>query len=326
MKKNKILIRVDGSTKIGLGHLVRCIALAQMLKSDFDISFVCIEIPSSSQREIKGLEFNLIIINKEEEFLLFVNNEVIVVLDHYGADSNYQKNIKNKGCKLVCIDDLHDKVFFADLIINHAPNVVPSDYMAQVDTQFALGLDYVLLRPAFLKKAKETITYKSINTAFICFGGADVRNITQTTVDILKNDARFKKIIIVTGAVYNYLSQLEQSISNDKRFFSYNSIDSNTMTNLIEEAQLAIVPASGILQEVLAIGCKVVSGMYVENQKNIFENYRALEAFQSAENFSDTDLIRAIDASFKDKSTFVNKFIDGRSGERLLRQFIELGK
>ena len=42
----------------------------------------------------------------------------IVVLDGYHFDTNYQTKIKQKGCKLVCIDDLHDKHFVADIIIH----------------------------------------------------------------------------------------------------------------------------------------------------------------------------------------------------------------
>jgi len=34
---HKIYIRADGGKEIGLGHLVRCFALALMLKDDFEI-------------------------------------------------------------------------------------------------------------------------------------------------------------------------------------------------------------------------------------------------------------------------------------------------
>jgi UDP-2,4-diacetamido-2,4,6-trideoxy-beta-L-altropyranose hydrolase len=323
LKKSKVFLRVDGNAQIGLGHLVRCIALAQMLKDDFEIFFACSAIPENIN-EVKKLGFNLLIIKSEEDFLLLLKNDVIVVLDHYGLDSNYQKAIKDKGCKLVCIDDLHDKEFFADLIINHAPNMVPSDYQAQIYTRYALGLDFVLLRPVFLNKAKQTIVNKAIQTAFVCFGGADTKNITQTAVNILKADLRFKKVIVVTGAAYNYLNELKGSVANNTKVSLYHAIDPETMSNLIAEADLAIVPASGILQEVLAVGCKVISGMYIENQKNIFNSYKALGAFESAENFSDADLLHAIDVSLKSEDVPNKKFIDGKSGKRLLKCFKQL--
>lgn len=296
-----------------------------MLQTNFEITFACKEIPESSLKEIEKLGFGLLIINNEEDFLSLLKKDIIVVLDHYGLDSNYQKNIKDRGCKLVCIDDLHDKTFYADLIINHAPNTAPSDYNAQTYTQFALGFDYVLLRPAFLRKTRERVKNKTIQTVFVCFGGADNKNVTQTVVNILKNDTRFNKIIIVTGGAYNYLNQLKQSVTTDTRFSLYHSIDAEMMAGLIAEAQLAIVPASGILQEVLAIGCEIISGMYVNNQKYIFENYNALGAIESADDFSDQKLVAAINASFK-RTDVTSRFIDGKSDIRLLNSFNQLVK
>ena len=51
--KPKVYIRADGSHDIGLGHLIRCIALAHMLKNDFDITFVCKEIPEKIKSDWK---------------------------------------------------------------------------------------------------------------------------------------------------------------------------------------------------------------------------------------------------------------------------------
>ncbi|HEY4323083.1 MAG TPA: UDP-2,4-diacetamido-2,4,6-trideoxy-beta-L-altropyranose hydrolase [Mucilaginibacter sp.] len=323
MENKKISIRADGGSEIGLGHIVRCIALAQMLMKDFDINFVCKQIPETSIQDIKKLGFGFRSIKNEDEFLDSITADTIVVLDHYGLDTQYQKAIKEKGYKLVCIDDLHDKEFFADLIINHAPNIEPSAYQAQTYTQFALSLEYVLLRPAFLKKAKEAVNIKITQTAFVCFGGSDIKNITQTTVDILKKDTRLKKIIIVVGAGYNYFDLLKESVEDDARFYLYHSIDSEKMAELISESQLAIVPSSGILLEVLAIGCNIISGMYIENQKYVFDNFKSLGAFENAEDFSGINLTSAINKTFYKKSS-VKKLIDGYSDRRLLNNFRQL--
>jgi UDP-2,4-diacetamido-2,4,6-trideoxy-beta-L-altropyranose hydrolase len=321
---DKMFIRVDGNDQIGLGHLVRCVALAQMLKEDFNITFVCKEILDPTRNEIVKLGFSLITINNEDSFLSALTGNEIVVIDHYGLDSTYQEKIKDKNCKLVCIDDLHNKAFFADLIINPAPSVRPGHYQAQVYTQFALGLDYVLLRPEFFGQMQKAMTDEPTQTVFVCFGGADSKNITQTVVDILEKDTRFKKIIVVTGSAYNHLDQLKRKIDR-KRFALYHGVDAKKMAVLIAKAQLAIVPASGILQEVIAVGSKIISGMYVENQKYVFENYKSLGAFVSAEDFSVEHLTSAIDKAFQDRSER-KILIDGKSPERLLNTFLQLAK
>ena len=322
--KNKIYFRADGNAEIGLGHLTRCLALAQMLQSKFDVTFLCKEIDKATVAEIHRLLFSLIEIDNEEDVFNYIGESDIVVLDHYGLTTEIQIRIKAVGCKLVCIDDIHNKTFFADLIINHAPNVKPSDYNAQHYTQFAIGLDYVLLRPIFLKLAKDLNRPNNIENAFVCFGGSDFKNITQVTVEILKQDKRFKHIDVVVGNSYQHLDQLKQIISNDERFVLHIGIDSNNVAQLIMQAGLAIVPASGILQEVLSIGCRTISGMYIDNQKNIFENYLLLNAFISAGDFSRSNIYRAIDIAFNLDYKVPTKLIDGFSGDRILRLFEQL--
>jgi len=323
LEKTKVFFRTDGNTQIGLGHLVRCIALGQMLESQFEVCFFCMEIPEDMLNEVEAYGFKVFIISKEEDFLSRLDRKIIVVLDHYGLSSDYQKTIKRSGCKLVCIDDVPDKQFFADLIINHAPNIYPSDYDAQVYTQFALGLDYVLLRPVFLKKAKEDKKGDTIETAFVCFGGSDNKDLTSLVVNLLKDDDRFKKIVVVTGAAYRNLTTLEVAVEADQRFVLYHAIDSEDLCNLLSCAQLAIVPASGIFLEALAVGIPVISGIYVDNQKNIFEKYKALDAFESAGNFSGKEIVKALDNVFVKREHKDLKLIDGKSGDRLLRAFVQ---
>src|SRR3546814_8073143 len=61
--------------------------------------------------------------------------------------------------------------------------------------------------------------------------------------------------------------------------------------------------------------------MYVENQKNIFEKYRDLNSFISADEFSDEDLKNAIDTFYSGVFQFAPRLIDGKSGIRILKYF-----
>lgn len=305
---------------------MRCLALAEMLKTYFAIIFVCKEIPVNSVDELKAFGFGFMPIKEENEFLDLLKGNEIIVLDNYDLDSAYQQAIKGKGCQLVCIDDLHDKTFFADLIINHAPDVQAQDYSAQEYTQFALGLNYVLLRPEFLNKVNAVHHRDKIEDVFVCFGGADARNITQTVVNILKDDKRFKKIIVVTGPSYQYQEALQQSVAHNPNVILHQAIDAAKMSRLMLDAQLAIVPASGVLQEVMSMKLKVISGLYVDNQQLIFENYKKLNAFESAGNFEPESILKAIEQSFLNAGKPQQTFIDGLSGKRLLKHFMALSK
>ncbi|MGZ5222319.1 MAG: UDP-2,4-diacetamido-2,4,6-trideoxy-beta-L-altropyranose hydrolase, partial [Chitinophagaceae bacterium] len=321
--QTKVYIRVDGSSEIGLGHLVRCLALAQMLKNEFAVHFASFEIPDKMIEEIEQHGFAFSRIRGEDSFFSMLTGKEIVVLDNYFFDTGYEKKIKDTGCKLVSIDDLHDKEFYADLIICQVPDIKPGDYKAQYYTQFALGPDYALLRASFLDQARKQRKVDLVETVLICFGGADNKNLTTQTLEFVLNEKRFKKIIVITGVAFNYLNELQIVIKTDARIQHYHGVNEDKMLELMGMSELAIVPASGILLEVLAVGCKVISGIYVDNQKFVFEEYKKAGFFESAEDFSKEHLNMAIDKVFS--MPYSNKkIIDGYSGQRLVKCFRQL--
>ena len=324
--KRRIYFRADGHNSIGLGHLVRCFALSQMLKEHFEITFLCKFIPSSFRNSLRDSFFGFHQIKDDNDLLEIINPDNLVVLDNYELDIFIQIQIKKIGCKLICIDDLCDRESYADLIINHAPNIKSSNYKAQFYTQFALGLDYALLRPYFLnnRKAKKNKIDVEKKVLFICFGGSDSKKITEKVIEIVRNDYRFETIFVVVGAAYENCDYLVNRTINDARYKILNDLSSEEIAEVMLKADLAIVPASGILQEALALNVDVISGMYIDNQKYIFENYLKLNAFISADCFSTTSIQNAINEYFSSDNKRTKNLIDGKSGQRLLKIFQQL--
>lgn len=268
--KDKVYIRADGGPEIGLGHLVRCMALAQMLKSEFSIHFFTKEIPPNLSNDIISQGFLLNRISSENDFFSFLTGKEIVVLDHYDFSVNYQKQIKSKGSKLVCIDDLHDKEFVADLIINHSPGINMRDYKAQPYTSFALGPRYALLRPVFLEAAKNKKVTRQIKTVMICFGGSDYKNMTKKVLEVVKEIKNFQKITVVLGAANPHLCTFDDLQLNDNRIEIFSALNEEQMCTLMMSTDLAIVPSSGILFEVVAAGCIPLTCYYADNQRKLF--------------------------------------------------------
>ncbi len=313
----KVYIRADGNSQIGLGHLVRCLALGHMLKDDFEIYFVCKEIPKSLEFELRQSGFSLVKIHTEGHFFALLNKHDIVILDHYGLDGNYQKQIKEIGCKLVCIDDLYDKEFYADLIINHSPGINPEAYKAQPYTEFALGPQYALLRKSFLLAAKENRQIKSIDTVFICFGGADPINLTLKILKVALYANVFKKVIVVTGSAYSHIQELESFLSSYASVSHYNSVNEIVMAKLLQQSDLSIIPASGILFEALACGCSVITSYYIDNQKEIFNGFRAISTATFVNDFNDIDERYLQIFSENYKFLHCKSMIDGSSDKRI---------
>src|SRR5690625_5323146 len=83
------------------------------------------------------------------------------------------------------------------------------------------------------------------------------------------------------------------------------------MAEKLDEADVAVVPSSGMLYEALSMQVKVISGMYVDNQKNMYEGFKRMNAFIDAGTFDEEMLMAAFTRvkSFKPedrKSTRLN--------------------
>jgi UDP-2,4-diacetamido-2,4,6-trideoxy-beta-L-altropyranose hydrolase len=320
--KVKIYIRVDASSKIGMGHMIRCIALSHMLIKDFEISFVCKSIPEETSHSLSKLNISVLKINNESEILKFLDAGKIVVIDHYNLGADYQRLLKKQGVKVVCIDDLHDKEFYADLIINHAPGITVNNYKAAEFTQFALGPNYVLLRPSFLKNVGKSTPSKNIKNYFVCFGGSDPENLTLKCVNLLLKKKRAKRIFAVIGPLNNALEPLQKLASEENKLNVLSNLTEVEMLSVMQQSDVAIVPASGILLEAISTGCKIISGMYVPNQKFIYTHFKDAGLFVDAGTFKITDIEKAI---FNIQSDYiVPNIFDGKSGIRLRKIFQNL--
>ncbi len=271
MNKPKIIFRADAGTQIGYGHFIRTLALAEMLKDDFDCTFVT-QIPTEYQKEEVNKVCNLVEMpsdeNKFDLFLEMLSGDEIVVLDNYFYTTAYQQRIKAKGCKLVCIDDLHDKHYVADIVINHG---IDDPHLFDVEsyTRLCLGLDWALLRSPFreVKKTREKKT-EQIENVVVCFGGVDNHNLTDQYINYLKTMyPNITNIHAIIGSFY----QTTLPVNTLSNVSFYRNVSATEVANLFSASDLAIVSASTICIEALACGTKVAAGWYVENQKEFYE-------------------------------------------------------
>lgn len=269
MRSKKIIFRADGSQSIGMGHYVRCLAFAEMLCDDFYIIFAT-RFPTDNQcNEIYKIcdELWELKDNHHDVFLEKLSGDEIVVLDNYFFDTNYQRAIKSKGDFLICIDDMHDKHYVADIVINHSLGFVREDYSLEPYSKLLVGLDWALLRSEFLNYTPLNIPKN--NEIFICFGGTDMYNLSEKVIKASQNIANIQKINVVIGELCEHKESLEELIKLDNRITLYRNLSAAKMVDLMARSILGIVPAGGILWESVFIGLPCIYGYYVDNQVDI---------------------------------------------------------
>lgn len=261
MTKRKIYFRADASATIGYGHFIRSLALADMLKNDFDCTFFTTS-PSAYQIAEMGKVCNYISLNEETKFKDFINllvGDEIVVLDNYFFTTEHQKQIKEKGCKLVCIDDMHNKHYVADVVVNHGLTDAKL-FDVEPYTRLCLGFNYALLRKPFLQESKIS---KKKNSWFISFGGTDYLNLTEKAIQAIHDDSSVDIINVVIGDAYQY----KENLSRYPKITFQKNLTAEQMADLMSQSQYAILPSSSVCIEALACGCKVAAGYFVVNQQ-----------------------------------------------------------
>ena len=262
--KRRILFRADASSEIGYGHFIRTLALADMLKEDFNCTFYT-QTPSIYQEEEAKQVCSIEPLpNDETKFGLFLDclqGDEIVVLDNYFFTPEYQKAIKAKGCKLVCVDDLHNKHYYADIIINHGCNDA-SLFDTETYTRLCLGLDWSMLRKPFRVKLPNNNTKEGI---VICFGGADPCCLAETTIEsILRINPR-QKIYIIAG------DSLTNTYEDNSNIIVKRKLSAQEVCDLFDSATLGIFSSSTVAIEAASRNLWMMTGYYVDNQQSIYK-------------------------------------------------------
>ena len=281
MQKTNIYFRADGNSRIGLGHIVRSLALAHMLRDEFDCHFF-VQNPADILRQQIG-EICKTCINLPEttDYVAecayicnhFLTGNEIVVLDHYGFATDYQQTLKNKGCKVVCIDDMHDKHFVADAVINHAGGVTAADYSAEPYTRFCLGLEYALLRQPFLEAAQKRHYTDRENAVFVCLGGADPHNDTLHVLAHIHKKTPTTHCYLILGSAYLHRAALDNFLRATPRSLTIlNNLNAEEMVAVMQRCRYAVTAPSTISYEYLAVGGALYLHQTADNQTNIY-NY-----------------------------------------------------
>lgn len=283
--KRKIYFRADAGPEIGYGHYIRSLALADMLKQDFDCTMFT-QTPTDYQlRECESVCPIVVLPNddsKFDTFLEYLHGDEIVVLDNYFFTTEYQQAIKAKGCKLVCIDDMHDKHYVADIVINHGCDD-PSLFDKEGYTRLCLGFEYALLRKPFLETQNDIERQNGLFV--VCFGGSDSHNLTRKYVEHLIMRKGVSHVVAVVGDGYQYRDTLSNILNVEVR----SRLSASEMANLFRSAEAVVCSASTTAYEALACGARVYAGGYVDNQKDFYQHLCAAKAIVRLGNLMEND-------------------------------------
>ena len=294
-----IIFRVDSSIKIGAGHLMRCLTLADEFKKiNHKVTFICrsldgnlislikypiLTLPKDCNFHSNDFYQNWLGSTQEEDAkktLEVIPNETdLLIVDSYALDENWHKKLKPYTKKIMVIDDLADRILDCDILLNQNLGVKKIDYKNKIpkNCHLILGSQYALLRPEFLdlrsQALEKRIHTKVIKNILISVGGGDDAN--HLTYNILKNiDNSFNtKVVCDISSPHN--QRIEKYAENKNITVIFRS---NNMAKLMLNADLAIGAGGSSSWERCCLGLPTLLFVTADNQIKISKNLEKLNA------------------------------------------------
>lgn len=283
-----ILFRVDSSSTIGTGHIMRDLVLAQQYAKKGDhIIFATQDLDGNINHKIIEAGYKLIILksNNIEELDKLIKKLKIdmLVIDHYGINWKYEKqlSIQNLTLKILSFDDTYEK-HHCDILLNHNISANEKEYKSLVpkDCELRCGAQYTLLRDEFIKEKKKLKNKKQFTihnspfTIFLAMGGADHSNINIKILKVLKKFDNIK-VNLVTTTANQHLKELKK-YSKNKPWIKLH-INSNKIAKLMAKSDLAIVTPSVTVNEVYFMKLPFIAIKTAKNQIDIYEYLKKKE-------------------------------------------------
>lgn len=334
-----ILFRVDASHKIGFGHIIRCLSLAQCCKiQGCNVTFITNCESEGINQQLLSEGFGIVPL---DSFYPDPNDWKITfkelkacsydwfVLDGYHFDSKYQYKIKETGCKLLVIDDMAKLEHYpADLILNQNIYAEQLQYSCEPYSRLLSGVSYTLLRSEFLNIDKSLKDIPQVvRKILVTMGGSDPNNVTFKIVQALKMlDIKNIEVIIVLGPANHCKEKIENALSQKPFVYSILSSVKN-MPEIMAWADLVISAGGSTCWEILYMSLPCLIIVLAENQRvnaEILEKEGVVLNLGWYENVSESQIVDSLEKIIKDKKLRENMsmrskaFVDGKGRERIV--------
>jgi len=191
----RLILRADGSTAVGAGHVMRCLALAHAWRErGGDVTFVSYCESDGLAARLRGASDELVRLpaphpsDPDRAHLLELaarHPAATMALDGYGFDVSYQQPLRAAGHRLLVLDDhAHQPRYDADWILNQNAIATPALYEGRAPgATLLLGPSFALLRSEFGPHRGWTRPALSrARYVLVTLGGSDPDNVTLTVL------------------------------------------------------------------------------------------------------------------------------------------------
>jgi UDP-2,4-diacetamido-2,4,6-trideoxy-beta-L-altropyranose hydrolase len=318
-------IRADAGAFMGVGHVMRCLALAQewITRGGAVYLYTHADSPGILERLKKE---NIQIYKPEnapgsreeaQEIKGHATNARVswMVVDGYHFSIEYLSELKESRTRLLVIDDLADnKNVPADIVLNPNAYAIPSMY-PQCDHVLA-GAKYTLLRREFIDSRRMRAPEPAVaRKVLVTMGGGDIHNVTLKVITMLaEGGIPGLKFEVVLGSANPQEAEMRRLFSGEKRISLH--VNPANLPDLMRGADMAISASGSTCWEMLHIGVPLMVILTADNQKKVAAELAALglaEVLGEHHELSSANFCRQFSEFISDKPRRHRMSVEGRN-------------
>jgi len=288
----RVIFRTGGGRGIGLGHVRRCLSLAEALRS---LGVECIFLLDGDQAAVAlatAADFEVVRIYPEEDIVcttrqIHERRAHVVVADSYDFQSEYFRGLNSSGAAVVAIDDLVNRELPVHLVINGSAGAGKLEYRASKDTLYLLGPQFALLRSEFAEEPKRRPA-GPVEQVLITVGGGDPMNLTPRLVDWTVGTLGDVLVDVVIGPLFESPDSIERYWRGASRITFHHHPEE--MHSLMLASDLALCSGGQTTYELAASGIPAIAVRLAENQTPNLMGLAAIGALMWVGDAHDKDL------------------------------------
>jgi len=326
VERKVAVLRADASDLIGVGHVMRSLALGEaLLDAGFDVVLASVDLPAGMREEARKCGITVVDLQCEpfgsdDAIATLALNGAVLVIDGYKFEREFFEILENRATNFAVIDDnVETKALSPSVVINQNPHATPEMYAhLSGSPKLLLGLQYALLRREVREVAKLSVVPVA-KKVFVAMGGSDFLKLTSPIVDELKDlDI---EICVAIGPTNSQRQQIEETVMSIPR--SRVIFQADYILELASSS-LAILAAGSSLWEAAALGVPSIGLIVADNQINAaqaFLNNGLLDAIDCREGVHFEQIVESVVANlvYAQKNS-AHRSVIGQGVENIIRE------
>jgi spore coat polysaccharide biosynthesis predicted glycosyltransferase SpsG/RimJ/RimL family protein N-acetyltransferase len=263
-----VIILTEGGKRRGLGHLTRCLSVAQAFAARGIVPTVICRgdvRPALSGEFKETARFETWDWVKDPARLgNSLSGADIVLVDSYEAPRSTYAGIARSVPLGVYFDDARRLPYPKGIVINAAAGAEGLRYADAAGVRYLLGCRYFPLRKAFWASPARIIN-RDIRTILITLGGSDSGSLAPRFLNFLGTSRPRSKKVVVVGPGFGRTDNLKAAA--DGRTVFLETPNAPTLQKAMRAADVAISAAGQTLYELARTGTPTVAILVAANQR-----------------------------------------------------------